>query len=82
MVIYNHNGQCEFEGEILHTKSAFDSLNKTLQSLTVQDKPAPEIVFESTDVYSRLVRTFFSTGKLRLLSYESTGSQFTNDKHA
>ncbi|WP_165820826.1 IS110 family RNA-guided transposase [Pueribacillus theae] len=59
MVIYDRYGQCEFEGEIEHTYPAFKTLNETLQSLTVQDGQAPEIVFEATGIYSKALERFF-----------------------
>ncbi|AJS59365.1 IS110 family transposase [Paenibacillus sp. IHBB 10380] len=59
MVIYNRYRQCEFEGELEHTYSAFKALNERLQSLTVQDGQAPEIVFEATGVYSKALERFF-----------------------
>ncbi|WP_338751673.1 IS110 family transposase [Bacillus sp. FJAT-52991] len=61
MVIYNQYRQCEFEGEILHTKPSFEALNEKLQTLTKQDGQAPEIVFEATGVYSASLERFFQT---------------------
>ncbi|MBM7717699.1 transposase [Bacillus thermophilus] len=61
MVIYNRYHQCEFEGELLYTKSHSKMLNEQLQTLTKQDGQAPEIVFEATGVYSASVERFFQT---------------------
>ncbi|MGE7926090.1 IS110 family transposase [Viridibacillus arvi] len=61
IVIYNHYRQCEFEGEISHSKSAFETLNEKLRFLTKQDGQAVEIVFEATGVYSASLERFFQT---------------------
>jgi transposase len=61
MVIYNRYRQCEFEGEIIHTKSSFKELNKKLREITKQDGQAPEIVFEASGVYSTPLEYFFQT---------------------
>ena len=45
---------CLSEGEILHTKSGFDTLLQEIQQLP----EIPCIVFESTGVYSRVIETF------------------------
>jgi len=66
MVIYNGYRQCEFKGELLHTKSSFEALHKTLQSLTVQDGQAPEIVFEATGVYSKALDVSFNRRVTRI----------------
>ncbi len=59
MVIYDRYQQCEYEGEILHTRSSFETLHETLQALSRQDGQAPEIVFEATGVYSKAFERFF-----------------------
>lgn len=58
MVLYNHNQQCEFEGELLHTRAGFDQLQQQIIELTDQDGQAPEIVFEATGVYSKGLEKF------------------------
>ncbi|KOO46725.1 IS110 family RNA-guided transposase [Viridibacillus arvi] len=61
IVIYNHYRQCEFEGEISHSKSSFETLNERLRFLTKQDGQALEIVFEATGAYSASLERFFQT---------------------
>lgn len=61
MVIYNHYRQCEFEGEIAHTKSSFKWLKEKLLEITKLDGQAPEIVFEASGVYSSPLEHFFQT---------------------
>lgn len=58
MVIYNEQLQCNFEGEVLHTRPSFEQLHGTLQDLIRQDGQAPEIVFEATGVYSQGLEKF------------------------
>ena len=58
MVIYNRYQQCEFEGEISHSRASFHTLHETLQRLSLQDGQAPEIVFEATGVYSKALERF------------------------
>jgi transposase len=45
---------CLSEGEILHTKSGFDTLLQEILALP----ETPSIVFESTGVYSKVIETF------------------------
>lgn len=59
MVIYDRYRQCEYEGEISHTRSSFEELNKKLQLLIQQDDQTPEIVFEATGVYTKALEKFF-----------------------
>ncbi|CZQ89480.1 hypothetical protein [Trichococcus ilyis] len=33
MVLYNHNQQCEFEGELLHTRAGFEQLHQRIITL-------------------------------------------------
>ena len=47
-VLYNHNQQCEFEGELLHTRAGFEQLHQRIITLAELDGQAPEIVFEAT----------------------------------
>lgn len=58
MTIYDRYKQCEFEGEIEHTRSCFQTLHERLHQLTVLDDQAPEIVFEATGVYSKGLEKF------------------------
>ena len=58
LVVYNRNKVCEYEGELEHTRFAFETLHKRLQVLTIQDGKAPEIVFEATGVYSKGIEAF------------------------
>ena len=58
MVIYDHYQQCEFEGEIEHTRSSFEKLHETIEAFKIQDGQAPEIVFEATGVYSKGLESF------------------------
>lgn len=57
LVVYRYK-RCEYEGELEHTRFAFETLHKRLQALTNQDGEAPEIVFEATGVYSKGIETF------------------------
>ena len=59
MVIYNQYQQCDFEGEILHNRASFEQLHETLQTLIAQDGQPPELVFEATGVYSKVLERFF-----------------------
>ncbi|WP_374721049.1 IS110 family transposase [Peribacillus tepidiphilus] len=61
IVIYNGYRQCEFEGEITHTKSSFKALKEKISKITKQDGQAPEIVFEASGVYSTPLEHFFQT---------------------
>jgi transposase len=51
---------CLYEGEITHTKSGFQALLALIERLPEM----PEIVFESTGIYSRPVETFCQTNQL------------------
>lgn len=59
MVIYDHFGQCQYEGELEHTHSDLEKLKDQLQNITKQDQQQPEIVFEATGVYSQVLERFF-----------------------
>ncbi|WP_235425013.1 IS110 family transposase [Heyndrickxia ginsengihumi] len=58
IVIYNRYKQCEFEGVLDHTRVDFTQLYQCIEEITALDGPAPEIVFEATDVYSKQVEKF------------------------
>jgi len=58
MVIYNQSLQCLFEGELHHTRSGFDWLEKKIDAFTGPEGQYPEIVFEATGVYSHGLETF------------------------
>lgn len=51
---------CLYEGELVHVKSEFHALLELIKSLP----EIPEIVFESTGVYSRSVETFCQKNQL------------------
>ena len=59
IVIYDQYGQCEYEGELNHTRIDFERLHVRIEELTKVDGQAPHIVFEATGVYSKSVETFF-----------------------
>ena len=59
IVIYNQYRQCEFEGELLHTRTDFEQLHQRMQEITELDGQAPHIVFEATGVYSKSVESYF-----------------------
>ena len=59
IAIYNHNRQCEFEGELYHTRVDFNRLHERIDAITELDGQAPEIVFEATGIYSKPVEAFF-----------------------
>lgn len=58
IVIYNEYRQCEFEGELHHTRFDFEQLHQRIEKMTVLDGQPPEIVFEATGVYSKPVEEF------------------------
>ncbi|MBD8032193.1 IS110 family RNA-guided transposase [Solibacillus merdavium] len=59
LVIYDGYRQCEFEGELNHTRADFERLHEQMEEIARQDGVAPEIVFEATGVYSKPVEKFF-----------------------
>lgn len=59
MVIYDQYRQCEFEGELNHTRIDFERLHERIEEMTKMDGQAPHIVFEATGVYSKAVEAFF-----------------------
>ena len=59
VVIYDRYRQCEFEGELNHTRIDFERLHERIEEMTKLDGQAPHIVFEATGVYSKLVEAFF-----------------------
>ena len=59
IVIYNQYRQCEFEGELNHTRIDFERLHQRMEEITKLDGQAPHIVFEATGVYSKSVEAFF-----------------------
>ncbi|MDA1664870.1 IS110 family transposase [Bacillus cereus] len=58
MVIYNAQKQCVFESEIKHSKPEFEKLQEKIHELTDKTGELPEIVFESTGIYSRQLERF------------------------
>lgn len=58
VAIYDQHRQCEFEGELNHTRIDFEKLHERMKEITMRDGQAPEIVFEATGVYSKPVETF------------------------
>lgn len=58
MVVYDRYQRCQFEGELEHTQSGFRSLLERINSLREQDGQTPDIVFEATGVYSRVLESF------------------------
>ncbi|CCW04766.1 Mobile element protein [Bacillus sp. GeD10] len=58
MVIYNAQKQCVFESEIKHYKPEFEKLQEKIHELTDKTGELPEIVFESTGIYSRQLERF------------------------
>lgn len=59
IVIYDGYHQCEFEGELNHTRADFERLHERMEEITRLDGQAPEIVFEATGVYSKPIEKFF-----------------------
>ena len=59
VVIYDRYRQCEFEGELNHTRIDFERLHERIEEITKLDGQAPHIVFEATGVYSKSVKAFF-----------------------
>ncbi|MDN3020278.1 IS110 family transposase [Paenibacillus sp. BSR1-1] len=58
MVIYNGLKKCIYEGEIKHTKPEFEGLRERINELIEGYGEQPNIVFESTGVYSRQIERF------------------------
>ena len=58
MVLYDSYQQCEYEGELLHTRAGFEQLHQRIVALAELDGQAPEIVFEATGVYSKGLEKF------------------------
>ena len=59
VVIYDRYRQCEFEGELNHTRIDFERLHERIEEITKSDGQVPHIVFEATGVYSKSVEAFF-----------------------
>ncbi|PEQ63653.1 IS110 family transposase [Bacillus cereus] len=58
MVIYNAQKQCVFESEIKHSKPEFEKLQEKIHELADNTGELPEIMFESTGIYSRQLERF------------------------
>ncbi|WP_303985334.1 IS110 family transposase [Niallia circulans] len=58
IAIYDRYKQCEFEGELEHTRIDFEQLHQRIEKITALDGQAPEIIFEATGVYSKSVEKF------------------------
>ena len=58
IAIYNGHKQCEFEGELFHTRIDFEQLHQKIEEIKTLDGQAPEIVFEATGVYSKPIEKF------------------------
>ena len=72
IAIYDGYRQCEFEGELNHTRADFERLHKQIEEITNLDGQAPDIVFEATGVYSKTCRIVFQRLRLCILPYESS----------
>lgn len=59
VAIYDAYRQCEYEGELYHTRVDFDRLHKRIEDIKLLDGQSPDIVFEATGVYSKPVEAFF-----------------------
>ncbi|WP_066070706.1 IS110 family transposase [Neobacillus soli] len=60
MVIYNPLKQCIFEGEIQHDKPSFIKVKNKIDQITQGYGECPDIVFESTGVYSKPLERFMA----------------------
>ncbi len=58
MVIYSAQKQCVFESEIKHSKPEFEKLQGKIHELADNIGELPEIVFESTGIYSKQLERF------------------------
>ena len=58
MVVYDQHQHCQYEGELEHTASGFQSLKKRIELIKEQEGQAPEIIFEATGVYSQGLECF------------------------
>jgi transposase len=58
IAIYDGYKQCEFEGELYHTRGNFEQLHHRIEEMKDLDGQAPEIVFEATGVYSKPIEKF------------------------
>jgi transposase len=63
MVIYNGLKKCIYEGEMKHTKPDFEKLKEQINDLTEGYGEQPNIVFESTGVYSRQLERFMQENR-------------------
>lgn len=58
IAIYDDYRQCEFEGELYHTRVDFERLHERIKEITKLDGQEPDIVFEATGVYSKPIEAF------------------------
>ncbi|MEG0473636.1 MAG: IS110 family transposase [Solibacillus sp.] len=58
IAIYDNYRQCEFEGELYHTRVDFERLHERIKEITKLDGQEPDIVFEATGVYSKPIEAF------------------------
>lgn len=63
MVIYDTYQRCVYEGTLEHTVPGFISLKNRIEAIKEQEGQAPEIVFESTGVYSQGLERFLQDEK-------------------
>nr|WP_249023434.1 IS110 family transposase [Planococcus salinarum] len=61
LVVYDHNHQCHFEGELEHTQAGFRALKQRINAIQEQAGHLPAIVFEATGVYSSPLERFLKS---------------------
>ncbi|RTR31470.1 IS110 family transposase [Robertmurraya yapensis] len=65
MVIYNSFKECVYEGEFNHTKTGFAEVKLRIDQIIISYGVLPEIVFESTGVYSKALERFMKENHYR-----------------
>lgn len=58
LAIYDEHRRCSYEGIIQHTQSEFNWLREKISDIHSLTGKPPEIVFEATGVYSKVLETF------------------------
>lgn len=64
MAAYNEQGNCEFEGRLIHSKTGFSNLSKIIKDLSEKNNYTLEFVFEATGVYSAALERFLRENNL------------------
>lgn len=68
LVLYNADRHCEFEGEIRHTRSDFETLHTCIKKVIEQDGEQPSIFLKPRVHYSRQLEHFMRDNQYLLPS--------------